>query len=79
MGQGRFTAAGKAGKLYQGASVAVEAVAVGLFDAPLKWKYVVFHFFYPFCFAYSCNMSIAERWYFCCFIRPQYHLPELPR
>ena len=43
MGQGGFPAAGKPGKPEQGASVAVEAVAIGLFDAALKWKYVVFH------------------------------------
>jgi len=43
MGQGGFSAAGKAGEPNQSASVAVEAVAVGLFDAALKWEYVVFH------------------------------------
>ena len=43
MGQGGFPAAGKASKPYQRASVAVEAVAVGLLDGALKWEDIGFH------------------------------------
>ena len=43
MGQGGFPATGKASKPYQRASVAVEAVAVGLLDAALKWEDIGFH------------------------------------
>jgi len=43
MGQGGFAAAGKASEPYQRASVAVEAVAVGLLDAALKWEDIGFH------------------------------------
>ena len=43
MGQGGFPASGKAGKPDKGASVAVEAVAVGLLDAALEWEDVIVH------------------------------------